>query len=155
MTPAHAVRELTTTEEFFDRSTATLAEADSGFAPVPGMMTVAGQIAHTAHTIGWFLDGATGRGWDTNWEAIAARTAAVTSLESARSELALAFTRAREVFGAMSEEQLAAPLTANPFLAGPVTHVVEAIVDHTAHHRGALTVYARLRGQVPAMPYGA
>jgi uncharacterized damage-inducible protein DinB len=28
-----------------------------------------------------------------------------------------------------------------------------AITDHTAHHRGALTVYARLAGAVPPMPY--
>jgi uncharacterized damage-inducible protein DinB len=28
-----------------------------------------------------------------------------------------------------------------------------AITDHTAHHRGALTVYARLNGIVPPMPY--
>jgi hypothetical protein len=25
--------------------------------------------------------------------------------------------------------------------------------DHTAHHRGALTVYSRLLGKVPKMPY--
>lgn len=25
---------------------------------------------------------------------------------------------------------------------------------HTAHHRGALTVYARALGKTPAMPYG-
>ncbi len=25
--------------------------------------------------------------------------------------------------------------------------------SHTAHHRGALAVYARLLGKVPAMPY--
>lgn len=54
----------------------------------------------------------------------------------------------------MSEAELAAPMAENPILSGPVHHVVAAIVDHTAHHRGALTVYARLRGQVPAMPYG-
>jgi uncharacterized damage-inducible protein DinB len=27
-------------------------------------------------------------------------------------------------------------------------------VEHTAHHRGALTVYSRLLGKVPPMPYG-
>jgi uncharacterized damage-inducible protein DinB len=31
--------------------------------------------------------------------------------------------------------------------------IVGAISDHTAHHRGALGVYARLLGRVPAMPY--
>jgi uncharacterized damage-inducible protein DinB len=31
--------------------------------------------------------------------------------------------------------------------------IVSALTDHTAHHRGALTVYARLLGLVPPMPY--
>ena len=34
-----------------------------------------------------------------------------------------------------------------------VSVVVSAITDHTAHHRGALTVYARVSGLVPPMPY--
>jgi uncharacterized damage-inducible protein DinB len=28
------------------------------------------------------------------------------------------------------------------------------MVEHTAHHRGALTVYSRKLGKVPPMPYG-
>jgi uncharacterized damage-inducible protein DinB len=35
----------------------------------------------------------------------------------------------------------------------PRWSVVSAISDHTAHHRGALTVYSRLLGKVPVMPY--
>ncbi len=31
--------------------------------------------------------------------------------------------------------------------------MISAITDHTSHHRGALSVYARLLGKVPAMPY--
>ena len=31
--------------------------------------------------------------------------------------------------------------------------IASAITDHTAHHRGALTVYARVSGLVPPMPY--
>jgi uncharacterized damage-inducible protein DinB len=31
--------------------------------------------------------------------------------------------------------------------------IFSAITDHTAHHRGALTVYARLNKLVPPMPY--
>jgi len=36
---------------------------------------------------------------------------------------------------------------------GPRLVVIGAISDHTAHHRGALTVYARLLGKEPKMPY--
>jgi uncharacterized damage-inducible protein DinB len=35
----------------------------------------------------------------------------------------------------------------------PKRAVISGIVDHTAHHRGSLAVYARLRGKVPTMPY--
>jgi uncharacterized damage-inducible protein DinB len=31
--------------------------------------------------------------------------------------------------------------------------VVWGMIEHTAHHRGALTVYSRLLGKVPPMPY--
>ena len=31
--------------------------------------------------------------------------------------------------------------------------VIEGIQDHTAHHRGALTVYSRLLGMTPSVPY--
>jgi uncharacterized damage-inducible protein DinB len=36
----------------------------------------------------------------------------------------------------------------------PIYSIVSALVDHTAHHRGALTTYARANGIVPADPYG-
>jgi len=36
----------------------------------------------------------------------------------------------------------------------PRAAVVGAIVDHMAHHRGALSVYARLLGYAPPIPYG-
>jgi uncharacterized damage-inducible protein DinB len=36
----------------------------------------------------------------------------------------------------------------------PITDIVWAMVEHTAHHRGALTVYSRELGKVPVMPYG-
>jgi uncharacterized damage-inducible protein DinB len=35
----------------------------------------------------------------------------------------------------------------------PKKSIFGGITDHTAHHRGALTVYARLKGIVPPMPY--
>ena len=32
----------------------------------------------------------------------------------------------------------------------PRSSIVDGLADHTAHHRGSLAVYARLRGKVPA-----
>jgi len=36
----------------------------------------------------------------------------------------------------------------------PLFEIIGAMVEHTAHHRGALAVYTRLLGKVPPMPYG-
>ena len=44
--------------EFFERSTRELSEDDSSFAPVDGVFTTAGQVAHIVQTIDWFIEGA-------------------------------------------------------------------------------------------------
>ena len=55
----------------------------------------------------------------------------------------------------VSEDELLAPLPEGPVMGGaPKVAVVSALADHTAHHRGALSVYARLLGKVSSMPYG-
>jgi len=36
----------------------------------------------------------------------------------------------------------------------PASDIVWAMVEHTAHHRGALAVDSRQLGKVPVMPYG-
>ena len=54
----------------------------------------------------------------------------------------------------MSDAELMAPLPAGPIMGGaPRMAIFSAITDHTAHHRGALTVDARISGIVPPMPY--
>ena len=45
-------------QEYFDRSTGSLTEEDSAFAPAEGLLTVAQHVAHAAHTIDWFFAGA-------------------------------------------------------------------------------------------------
>jgi uncharacterized damage-inducible protein DinB len=143
-------------EEFFERSTRVLAEADSGFRPAEGMFTAAQQVAHTAQTIDWFVEGA-GRpeGFDLDFEKHMAGLASATSLTEARNALGRAFASARKFFEGLTEEQLTAPLPAGPVMGGaPVSAIAAAIQEHTAHHRGALTVYSRLLGKTPVMPYG-
>ena len=93
-------------------------------------------------------------GFDMDFEKAAVETTRVTSLQAARAALNAAFERATEAFGRLSDEELSRKLPPNPIMGEvPLTAVISALVDHTAHHRGALTVYARLRGKVPAMPY--
>jgi uncharacterized damage-inducible protein DinB len=115
---------------------------------------VAAQVAHVAQTLDWFREGCFENRWRMEFETMTAETAATTSLEAARRELAAAWERLRARVAGASEAELAAILPDNPILPGrPLVHVVEAVVDHTGHHRGALAVYARLAGRVPEMPY--
>jgi uncharacterized damage-inducible protein DinB len=150
-----ALTDLASAHDFFTRSTRSLAESHSTFAPSPEMMTVAQQVAHAAHTIDWFMEGAfRPEGFDTNFEAHAKTVNGFTSLAAARAWFDRAFASARTLVAAKSDADLLAPLPAGPIMGGaPRLAIFGAITDHTAHHRGALTVYARLQGLVPPMPY--
>ena len=150
-----ALTELASAHEFFTRSTRNLTEAQSGFAPAPGMMTVAQQVAHAAHTIDWFMEGAfRPEGFDTDFEAHAKAVNEYTSLAAARAWFDKAIASAKSLVATKTDAELMAPLPAGPIMGGaPRMGVFGALTDHTAHHRGALTVYARLQGVVPPMPY--
>ncbi|MHC4161260.1 MAG: DinB family protein [Planctomycetota bacterium] len=140
----------------FDRSTACLDEEDSTFAPVGGTFTVSQQVAHVAQTIDWFLVGAfRPAGFDRDFAAHQAEIGKVTSLAAAREWLDRSTARAIDVFSSKTREEMATPIAAGPIMGGaPRSAILSSIADHTAHHRGALTVYARLRGKLPALPYG-
>ena len=148
--------QLVASQDFFERSTRVLDEADSGFRPREGMMTVAQQVAHTAQTLDWFIEGAfRPEGYDLDFAKHAQALEAVTSLAAARQMLKAAYANAIQVLRSRSAEDLARPLPPGPIMGGqPISDIVWAMVEHTAHHRGALTVYSRELGKVPPMPYG-
>ena len=154
--PYDFAKQLLASQDFFDRSTRVLDEGDSGFRPQPDMMTVAQQVAHTAQPLDWFIEGAGRReGFDLDFASHVAALEQVTSLAAARQSLAAAFAKAIHFLRSRSPEALAQPLPPGPVMVGqPITETVWAMVEHTAHHRGALTVYSRLLGKVPPMPYG-
>lgn len=141
---------------FFDRSTRVLEEGDSQFRPREEMMTVAQQVAHVARTIEWFLDGASRpEGFDLNFAEHARALAEVRSLTEARHRLDNAYARAVDFLHSRTPEELAQPLPPGPVMGEqPIFEIVGAMIEHTAHHRGALAVYTRLLGKVPPMPYG-
>ena len=147
--------QLLASQDFFARSTRILDEADSTFRPKEGMMTVAQQVAHTAQTLDWFIEGASrSEGFDLDFDKQAKALAAVTSLAAARQMFETACANAAHFFRSSSAEDLARPLPPGPVMGGqPITDIVWAMVEHTAHHRGALTVYSRELGRVPPMPY--
>ena len=149
------VEQLNSISEFFERSTSCLAEEDSSFLPKDGTFTTAQQVAHTAQTIDWFVDGMfSPSGFDLDFEKHTKITMACSSLDSARDRFSKAVANAIEVIGKKSDGELNQSLPDGPVMGGaPRFAVVGAIADHTAHHRGALTVYSRLLGKVPKMPY--
>ena len=142
-------------KEFFDRSTRALEEADSGFIPAPGMYAAAAQIAHAAQVVDWFCNGAFAPGgFDMDFERQDNEVRAVTSIKAAREWMDRACQNAAKTIDAHSETEWDGTLAEGPIMGGhPRFYIFAAIRDHTAHHRGALTVYARLLGKVPPMPY--
>ncbi len=147
--------QLIASKEFFERSTRVLEESDSGFTPKEGTWTVAQQVAHAAQTIDWFITGAQRpEGFDLDFEKLGKETAAVTSLTQARKWMEKAYAAAIAFVDAQGPDGLAKPLPAGPVMGGqPIGDIFWAIIEHTAHHRGALTMYSRLLGKVPVMPY--
>lgn len=142
-------------KEWFDRSTRVLDEADSGFAPKEGMFTAAQQVAHVAQTIDWFVEGAYApTGFSMDFEKMDGDIRAVTSLQAAREWLNRAVDAASKSVEGHSDQDWTAPLPEGPIMGGqPRMAIFGAIMDHSAHHRGALTVYSRMLGKVPPMPY--
>lgn len=152
----HCVHLVKVTKEFFDRSTRVLQEEHSGFRPVDGMFTVAEQVAHTAQTVEWFFQGVfAANGFDLDFEKLGREVAATKSLTEARKWMDRAFASALQEMGSRPWSDWDAVLPENPIVgAVPRWTILDAVVDHTAHHRGALTAYSRQLGLVPPMPYG-
>lgn len=154
--PYDYATQLLASQDFFNRSTRVLEEGDSQFCPHEGMMTVAQQVAHAAQTLDWFIEGASRpEGFNLDFAAHAKVVAGVTSLAAAREWMNKAYANSVQFFRSHTPEELARPLPAGPVMGGqPITEIVWAMVEHSAHHRGALTVYSRLLGKTPPMPYG-
>lgn len=148
------VKQLEGARKLFGTTTSVFDSADAGFAPEPVLYSVAGHIAHAADSIDWFIEGAFGDGWDMNFEELIARARAVTTLEEATAWMDRAFLNAVDVVSQASDEELNETMADGPIMGGlPRMAVVNEIIDHTAHHRGSLAVYARLLGKAPPMLY--
>lgn len=141
-------------KKFFDTTTSCFTEDDSSFAPKPGMLTVAQHVAHTAHVFEWFLEGAfSPTGMKTDFERMDNEARAFKSLAAARALLDKNCAAAIAFIESKSRADFAQPIVGAIMAGEPREAIFEGIADHTAHHRGALAVYARLLGKTPAMPY--
>lgn len=140
---------------YLGRTCSVFGEQDSGYAPVPGQFTVAQHVAHVAQTIDWFVEGAfRPEGFDTDFALHQAKVRDVHSLAEAMAWLARSVDEAAAVIGSKTPQEMAAPIAPGPVMGGlPRSSISGGIAEHTAHHRGALSVYARLLGYAPPMPY--
>jgi uncharacterized damage-inducible protein DinB len=138
----------------FERTTSVLEDKDGGFKATPESMTIVLQVAHVAQTIDWFREGGFNDHWRMDFPEMFGEIVRIETLGQARQMLAAAWDRLRTVVAALTDEKLEEMLPDNPILPGHRRyHALEGLVDHCAHHRGSLAVYARLLGKVPPMPY--
>lgn len=150
------IEQLKSVEEFFERSTRCLDDSDSDFAPTEGTFSAAHQIAHAAQTIDWFMEGMfSPDGFDLDFAKHEQEVRRCSSVSDAKKWFSEAMERAIKLIEKKSDADLLTPLPPGPVMGGaPRSACIGAIQDHTAHHRGALTVYSRLLGKTPLMPYG-
>jgi uncharacterized damage-inducible protein DinB len=125
------------------------------FCPVAGTMTVAQQINHIAFMIRWFVQGAFGTGFDLDPEKNNAAVRENIDLKEAVRRLNETYDDYIAFLETLTVAELDAHMPPNPILGEvPRITLLRAQADHTAHHRGVLTVYLRLLGIVPPMIYG-
>jgi len=154
MTPEEIKQSLKGMREYFNRSTRPLSDAHSAFAPSEGLFTVAGHIAHVAQTVEWFFDAAFCEKWRMEFEELDREARSVKTITEARAWFERAIDKAIAVADAHNADEWASRFPPNPIMGEvPRSAIVAACTDHTAHHRGALTVYQRLLGLTPPMPY--
>jgi len=139
---------------FFMNTIECFSEEDSLFKPKEEVYTVAQHIGHAAEMYDWFIEGAFGgNGFDMNFDNYAEEMKKYTSFNECVEQFNTSVENAIAKIESLSEEELMQPITSEPMKGAPKMYVVYALADHTAHHRGALAVYARLIGKEPKMPY--
>lgn len=141
--------------QFFSRTCSVFCEDDSEYAPSPGQFTVAQHVAHVAQTIDWFVVGGfRPEGFDLDFAAHQQDVRECISLQDAMVWLVQSVDNAAETLSSKSAAEMMEPIAPGPVMGGePRATIIAAIAEHTAHHRGSLAVYARMRGYAPPMPY--
>lgn len=148
------INELQFQQKFLLTTLECFTEEDSNYKPKEEMYTVAQHVGHAAETIDWFFDGAFGEnGFDMSFDNYVEHMKKYQSLSDAVKLLDEATKRAIDKINTVNEAELMAPITGEVMKGAPKLAIVGGITDHTAHHRGAVAVYARLLGKVPKMPY--
>jgi uncharacterized damage-inducible protein DinB len=147
-------RMLQSIQTFFEKTVSCFQPGDGGFAPKEGMFTVAQHIAHAAQTVEWFMEGAfRPQGMEMDFAALEAEVRQIESLEDAMAWWRSALQEAHAALEGSAPEAWDEPIRGHLMAGMPRRSILGGLNDHTAHHRGALAVYARLLGREPPMPY--
>ncbi len=147
------IEQLKIQQMFFLNTISCFSEEDSSFKPEDELYTVAQHIGHTAETIPWFFEGAFGSGFDMNFDDYSERMKKYTSFDACVEEFNRCTAEAISKVESLTNDEVMAPIEGEIMKGAPKMGIVHALADHTAHHRGALAVYARLLGKTPKMPY--
>jgi uncharacterized damage-inducible protein DinB len=149
------IEQLERQREYFLRTVECLQEEDGAFRPTDDAWTLTQQIAHTAQTVDWFVEGAfSDTGFDHNWDGLEEKLSKVNDLKGALEWFNKSYADAIRFLSEQPEAELMKPIADEHIMTGaPRITLVAALADHTAHHRGAISVYARQCGRTPAMPY--
>ena len=147
---------LRSSQEFFERTMSCLQEEDGTFQPQETAFSTIAQVAHAAQTVDWFMDGITeGKTFSTDFEGLEKELAETKTLQAAKAWFHRSMAMAIQAAEEQPDSFWHSKLPDGPMFAGmPRSFALGGILDHNAHHRGALSVYARLCGHKPAMPYG-
>src|SRR5438105_13323733 len=117
--------------QFFNTSTKCFDEDDAGFAPKPGMFTVAQHIAHSAQVIPWFIEGAfSPAGMSTDFEAMEKITRSVATLKEARASMDHACADAIAFIEKKSMSDFMQPIAGHIMAGAPRVATFTAIADH-------------------------
>ena len=153
--PDHSLAiSLANIKKFFDKTTSCFTEEHASFAPKSGMFTVAQHVAHSAQIIDWFIDGAFNpKGLSTDFAAHEKEVRDIKTLDEARDWMDRSVKQAIETLNSKPMAEMMKPIAPGIMGGVPRIAIIEGLAEHTAHHRGALAVYARLLNLVPPMPY--
>jgi len=129
-------------------------EEHSDFKPTEEMRTVGQQIKHIALSTNFFYEIAFGKGFKMSFQEYLEEMKKPISLRDALKLLDEAYEEAISLVKDKTHDEMKSPIPPNPMLQGfTLESIIYRSMDHTAHHRGMLTVYLRLLGITPIMVY--
>lgn len=147
------ISELQSSLKFFLNMVSAFQESDSAYAPQSGVYTVAAQIQHAALTVDWFLEGAITGGFNMDFAEHDRLARDAKSISQSVKHLNEAYGRLIDYIESHDLGLFEEEFPADSLMPGAKYGVLFGVIDHTAHHRGALSQYLRSMGKVPPMPY--